>query len=50
MTITKPNRVTDAAYDALIGIYRWHNHVFAAAFACRGLRKLCKAHGINPDL
>ena len=49
MILTKPNRVTDAAYDKLMGIYRRHNHVFAAAFAVGTLRKLCKAHGINPD-
>ena len=42
--------VTDAAYDALMAMHKRHNKVFELAYASGGLRNLCRAHKINPDL
>lgn len=44
------HKVSDNAYDALHAIYGQHRAVFAASYAVGTLRKLCKAHGINPDM
>lgn len=41
--------LSDSAYSALKAIYERDRHVFSAAHAVGGLRKLAMAHGINPD-
>lgn len=43
------DRITDAAYDALRAIYERDRHVFSACHAVGSLRKLARAHGIDPD-
>lgn len=46
----RADRISDSAYDALRAIYERDRHVFSACHAVGGLRKLVRAHGINPDL
>lgn len=46
----RADRVSDAAYDALLAIYERDRHVFSACYAVGSLRKLARAHGIDPDL
>ena len=42
-------RVTDAAYDRLMAVFKRHNMVFEHAHKWGGLRQLCRQCGINPD-
>lgn len=44
--LTAQNRISDAAYDALMAIYKRHRDVFHAAHGVGGLKALCRKHRI----
>lgn len=50
MTLTPDNRITDAAYDRLLALYRDDAQMFTAAHHTAGLRRLCTVNGIDPDM
>lgn len=42
--------ISDNAFDCLISIYERDRTLWAAVHACGNIRKLAKAHGINPEM
>lgn len=42
--------ISDNAFNRLISIYERDRTLWAAVHACGSIRRLAKAHGINPDL